>query len=59
MGEYHFGTRWVVQGVVQALRDQVWQAIAEAETWPTWWKGVRSVEVLDPGAADGVGTADS
>ncbi|MGH8887165.1 MAG: SRPBCC family protein [Egibacteraceae bacterium] len=55
MGEYHFGTRWVVQ----ALRDQVWQAIAEAETWPTWWKGVRSVEVLDPGAADGVGTADS
>ncbi len=35
--------------------DVVWNAIADAETWPVWWKGIESVETLDRGEASGLG----
>lgn len=35
--------------------DVVWNAIADVETWPVWWKGIESVETLDRGEASGLG----
>lgn len=35
--------------------DVVWNAIADAETWPIWWKGIESVVTLDRGEASGLG----
>lgn len=35
--------------------DVVWNAIADAETWPVWWKGIESVLTLDRGEANGLG----
>lgn len=34
--------------------DAVWHAIADADSWPTWWRGVDSV-LLERGDAGGVG----
>lgn len=51
MGDYHLSTRWVVRAPI----EQVWEAIVDTQAWPDWWKGVVSAEVLDPGAADGIG----
>lgn len=35
--------------------DAVWRAIYEAEAWPQWWPGLKSVEDLGGGGPDGVG----
>lgn len=35
--------------------DVVWNAIADVETWPVWWKGIESVVTLDRGEASGLG----
>ena len=35
--------------------DQVWSALTQPESWPTWWPYVRSVQTLRAGAADGLG----
>jgi hypothetical protein len=51
MAEYAFVTRWSFNAPV----ERVWEKIADAERWPTWWKYVRAVEVLDPGDANGAG----
>ncbi|MBA3552856.1 MAG: SRPBCC family protein [Actinobacteria bacterium] len=51
MGNYRFGTRWVLQAPI----DRVWDAIVETERWPTWWRGVQSADVLEQGAEGGVG----
>jgi hypothetical protein len=51
MASYSFLTTWIVD----APRDDVWDAIHAVERWPQWWRGVRSVEKLEPGDEDGVG----
>ena len=51
MADYHFQTVWRIP----APLPDVWQAILQTEAWPSWWKGVQSVEVLTPGDADGSG----
>jgi hypothetical protein len=51
MASYSFLTTWVLD----ASRDDVWDAIYAVERWPEWWRGVRSVQKLEPGDADGVG----
>ena len=51
MASYSFLTTWIVD----APREDVWDAIYELERWPEWWRGVRSVEKLEPGDADGIG----
>ena len=51
MARYSFLTTWIVD----APRDAVWDAIHEIESWPTWWRGVRSVDKVEAGDADGVG----
>jgi hypothetical protein len=40
---------------VDAPVDDVWRLLEDAAGYPTWWKGVRNVELLSPGDALGVG----
>jgi len=51
LAEYSFVTRWSFRASI----ERVWEKIADAERWPTWWKYVKRVEVLEPGGPDGVG----
>jgi hypothetical protein len=52
MAEYRLLTVWWTA----AVTDRVWEALASYATWPTWWRGIRSVEVLRRGDESGVGT---
>ncbi len=38
MASYSFLTTWILD----APRDDVWNAIYEIERWPEWWRGVRT-----------------
>jgi uncharacterized protein YndB with AHSA1/START domain len=49
--EYRFLTTWLLE----AERERVWDAIYESEAWPSWWRGVERVVVLEPGDDNGVG----
>jgi hypothetical protein len=51
MASYSFLTTWIVD----ASREDVWEAIYAIERWPEWWRGVHAVEKLEHGDADGVG----
>ena len=51
MASYSFLTTWILD----APRQAVWDAIYEIERWPDWWQGVRSVEKVEDGDADGIG----
>ncbi len=50
--DYRFLTTWVIEARV----DPVWEAIYDAERWPEWWPGVKSVVELDPGGEEKVGS---
>ena len=45
MGEYSFLTTWLLE----AEREQVWEAIYDSERWPQWWNGVLEAEKLEEG----------
>lgn len=49
---YSFLTTWSLD----APREAVFDAIHDVERWPEWWHGVRSVERLDGGNGDGIGS---
>lgn len=49
---YRFRSGWDLPATPEA----VWQAITRPADWPRWWPAVTSVEVVDPGGPDGVGT---
>jgi hypothetical protein len=51
VASYAFLTTWIVD----APREDVWQAIYEIESWPEWWRGVRRVEKLEEGDDAGIG----
>jgi carbon monoxide dehydrogenase subunit G len=51
VAHYSFLTTWIVE----APRDEVWEAIHALERWPEWWPGVRRVEKLEPGNGEGIG----
>jgi uncharacterized protein YndB with AHSA1/START domain len=51
MAKYSFVTVWRVA----AQPEHVWDAIAHPLAWPSWWKGVESVEELEAGAENGLG----
>ena len=51
MAEYAFLTTWLLD----APREDVWNAIYDVETWPEWWRGVELVERVRPGDENGVG----
>jgi hypothetical protein len=42
---YQFVTRWDVA----APQAHVWELLMAPEQWPTWWRGVERVELLQPG----------
>jgi uncharacterized protein YndB with AHSA1/START domain len=51
MAEYRFLTTWLLE----AEREQVWDAIYESEHWPEWWHGVLEADKIEEGDEDGVG----
>jgi uncharacterized protein YndB with AHSA1/START domain len=48
---FHLTTHWDAP----APPSVVWDVLTAPETWPTWWRAVKRVEVLAAGDADGVG----
>lgn len=50
------GYRFYIVWWTPAMTCQVWEALANYATWPTWWKGIQSVEVLQRGDESGAGT---
>jgi hypothetical protein len=51
---YEFRTTWCVDAPIEAVFDVLNDSVA----YPRWWKGVSSVEVLEPGDQSGVGELD-
>ncbi|HEV7699283.1 MAG TPA: SRPBCC family protein [Pyrinomonadaceae bacterium] len=52
MSDYEFVTVWNLD----APLERVWDAIEDADSWPTWWRGVVSSVELRSGDADGLGS---
>jgi hypothetical protein len=52
MTNYRFQTVWWTPAAV----DRIWEALANYAAWPTWWRGIQSVEVVRRGDESGVGT---
>jgi hypothetical protein len=48
---FSFTTRWLIGAPI----ERVWEAISDVERWPTWWRYVDDVTVLDPGGPTGAG----
>lgn len=51
MARYEFLTAWLID----APREDAWDAIWESERWPEWWRGVVEATETDPGTPCGVG----
>ncbi|GIK76449.1 MAG: hypothetical protein BroJett022_01390 [Actinomycetes bacterium] len=51
MASYEFLTTWLLD----APREEVWEAIWDSGRWPAWWRGVVEVVEIDPGTPCGVG----
>ncbi len=49
---YRFLTVWWTSAEI----SRVWEVMATYAAWPTWWRGIRSVEVLRRGDESGAGT---
>src|SRR6218665_1761219 len=49
---YEFLTTWLLR----APRGEVWDALQDPLAWPDWWRGVESVEELDGGDGQRVGS---
>jgi hypothetical protein len=51
MADYSFVTRWQTAAPLERVID----VLKEVDRWPAWWQGVRSVERIAEGDADGIG----
>jgi len=51
MARYHFVTEFEVS----ADRDTVWEALSDPSDWPSWWRWLKRVDVLDEGGQDRLG----
>jgi hypothetical protein len=49
---YRFLSTWLLE----SGRQDAWDVLADCVAWPAWWRGVESVEELDPGDARRVGS---
>lgn len=49
--QYALTTRWLLDAPV----ERVWPVLTSPETWPAWWKYAVSVDLMEPGDADGIG----
>lgn len=52
MAHYRFFTTWLLE----APRQDAWDALHDALAWPLWWKGVDWVRQEHPGDDRGVGS---
>ena len=52
MKAYEFLTIWRVKAPI----ENVWNEIYHSSEWPTWWKGVESVQEMRKGDDSGVGS---
>ncbi len=52
MARYEFLTTWLLR----APRTEVWDALQDPIAWPDWWRGVESVDELDGGDGERVGS---
>lgn len=50
------GYRFSIVWWTAAVTDRVWGVLANYAAWPTWWRGIQSVEVLRQGDESGAGT---
>lgn len=51
MPHYSFITTWKFQSSVKLI----WPIIKEMESWPSWWKGIVAVNIINPGFENGLG----
>mgnify|MGYP001202436914 CR=1 FL=1 len=51
MAGYEFLTTWLLD----APREEVWDAIWDSEAWPGWWRSVVESTEIDPGTPCGIG----
>jgi uncharacterized protein YndB with AHSA1/START domain len=51
VADYSFLTTWLLE----APREQVYDAIYDQERWPSWWRGVEEATELRAGDEDGIG----
>jgi Polyketide cyclase / dehydrase and lipid transport len=51
MAHYRALTEWQIEAPV----DRVWDVLLLSREWPTWWRGFRSVDELEPGDESGIG----
>jgi uncharacterized protein YndB with AHSA1/START domain len=51
MSDYAFLTTWCLD----APAERVYDVLREELDYPRWWNGVQSVELLEPGDAEGLG----
>lgn len=49
---YSFVTHWQIDAPI----DAVWVELHRPLDWPKWWRGVLSVDQLEPGDASGLGS---
>ena len=49
--QYHLASRWTFTAPVGA----VWAELSRPELWPTWWKGIMAVRLLEQGDGNGMG----
>ena len=51
MARYHFVTEFEVG----ADRDTVWEALNDPTKWPSWWRWLKRVDLLEEGGAERLG----
>jgi hypothetical protein len=49
--QYHLTSRWTFTAPVGA----VWAELSRPELWPSWWKGMAAVRLLEQGDGSGMG----
>ncbi len=54
LAQYEFLTTWCVDASIEAVFD----VLNDSAGYPRWWKGVESVQLLEPGDESGIGQLD-
>ena len=52
MSQYSFVTHWNFNAPI----EKVWHEIREMDSWPGWWKYVKSVQLIKPGDENDIGS---
>lgn len=45
----------VTHALIGAPPPVVWECLSDVQTWPSWWRWLREVELVEEGDEDGVG----